>query len=173
MKLFKYIGVFCGLSLISISFASCAGSKNSDGMYAFQEETPFKITQSYFQQWVAGVQQGGSGIKIHIEIVDIQEGVTVKDIYFRGRKQKAINVGSNIDMYTVNFKKEANRDINMDIDPKKEATNTPPDKFPFTLEDDSAVVSYDYNGELFFVKVAEMDEKPLLAYPGGNPNKEN
>jgi len=142
-------------------------------MYAMQEDTPFKIGLASFQEWVAGVKGGGSGINVVINITNIQEGVTIKNIYFRNKIEKAQNNVNNIDQFKGAFKTESNRDINMDSNPVKEAQNTPPKQFPFSLKENEAVVSYELKGELYFTKVSEMTKKPLLAYPSAGPNDEN
>lgn len=146
----------------------CAGSK--DSLYSLEQEPPFEITNSFFQRWVAGIKEGGSGVNVHITIENISEELDLKHIYFRNKKEKiAINV-TTPDHIIANFKDHYNRKATMHLDPSKEAVNTPPEEFPFVLKDDEAVLSYLHQGEIKYVKISDMEERPLLAYPSTNPN---
>ena len=154
--------------IIILTLLSCAGGKES--IYSFVEEPPFKIQQAQFQKWVAGVQGGGSGVNVQVTILEIQEGVQIKEMYFREQIVKARSNFETPDYFTGEFLNQPRPDVIMDGDAVQEAQNTPPREFPFQLKDDEAVISYSLKGEVYFVKVSSMEEKPMLAYPGQNPN---
>ncbi|MBX2828977.1 MAG: hypothetical protein KTR22_12500 [Flavobacteriaceae bacterium] len=168
MKYLKQLTALLGLVACLMAFSNCAGGK--DTMYSLEQEPPFKIAGSYFQKWVAGVEQGGSGVNVYITIKDISEDIEIRNVYFRNKVGKAKVNPSNPDKFVAYFKKEMNRDIIMDSDPAKEAKNTPSDEFPFDLDDDEAVISYFQNDTEKYFKISEIEEKPMIAYPSTNPN---
>ena len=157
-------------SVILFAFYSCAGGKDTG--YSFEQEPPFTIGTVYYQDWVAGVREGGSGTNVHIAIDSYAEDVTILNIFFSKRKEKAQNSLQNIDQYIGYFKNEGRPDIVMSGDPVKEAQNTPPEAFPFQLKNDEAVLSYLHNSEVKYVKLAQMERKPMIAYPSAK-NDEN
>jgi hypothetical protein len=61
----------------------------------------------------------------------------------------------------------------MDGNAINEAANIPPQKSPFQLAKNEAVISYSENGKVNYYKVSNIKEKEMLAYPQGNPNIEN
>ena len=44
------------------------------------------------------------------------------------------------------------------------------EKFPFKLENNEAVLSYEYNNKMHYYKIANIEEKEMIAYPSSNPN---
>ncbi len=159
MKLFSLIAIV-------FSVASCAGGKDTG--YSFDQEPPFTLGAVFYQDWVAGVREGGSGTNVHINIESYMEDVVIMDVYFRNKKEKAQNSSRHFDQYVGYFKNKARPDIIMDIDPIKESQNTPPEPFPFQLEDDEAVLSFRHKDEVKYVKISNMERKPMLAYPSTN-----
>lgn len=153
--------------LLALCF-SCAGGK--DSVYAYEQEPPFAITASYFQKWVAGVQEGGSGVNVYLDIDAITEEVEFRHLYFRNKKERAVFKPTSPDKITGYFKKAPKRDVIMDSDPTREANNTPKDVFPFHLKENEAVLSFYHKGEEKYLKITEIEEKPMIAYPSSNPN---
>ncbi len=154
------------LSIVLFSLSSCAGGK--DSMYSLEQEAPFTFGNMYFQKWVAGVQNGGSGTNVYVEIESYSDEVELKDIYFRNATQSLKAKPNQPDNYIGYFNDQTNRDITMDGDATKEAKNKLPEPFPFKLSQDEAVLSYTHKGELKFLKIGPLEEKPLLAYPSAN-----
>ena len=70
--------------LVSAIITSCATFKTEKDSFVLTQNTPFTIKNSYYQNWVAGVKEGGSGLNIYITIDDISEGVILKEFYFQG-----------------------------------------------------------------------------------------
>lgn len=164
-KLFKLLG----LSIMVMGISSCAGGKD----YGLEQNPPFEVKSSYFQKWVAGVKEGGSGTKVHITLENIKEDILVKEIYFGDRFLNAERHPQNMDSYSVDFKNEGRQDVVMDGDTIKESKNTPPEKSPFSLGYNEAIISYTVNGEMHYYKISNLEEKPMLAYPSSNPNGRN
>ncbi|MCB0456746.1 MAG: hypothetical protein KDC91_03310 [Flavobacteriaceae bacterium] len=158
-----------GISAFVLGVTACAGGKE----YLLEKNPPFSIKEAYFQKWVAGVQGGGSGTNLHITLSNIKEDITIEEIYFGDKLAKANKNPQNIDLYTANFLNDTNRDIIMDGDATKEAKNVIPQVSPFSLSEKEAVISYSIKGEMYYYKITNLDEKPILAYPSSNPNGRN
>ncbi|MFT6127257.1 MAG: hypothetical protein ACJAVA_001744 [Flavobacteriaceae bacterium] len=170
MKRVKYIFGLIGISFIILSFSNCGSSKSMDSEYKLVEVPPFVISKIFSQKWAAGAQEGGSGTNIQITFENLNEEVEIKNIYFRDQITKA-NGSKN--EYTGAINNKLRDGIIMDSDPVKEANNTPPIKFPFQLSYNDVVISYMNNGNLAYFKIENIEEKPMLAYPQGNPNSKN
>ena len=171
MRPFKNIIALCTVSLVLLSFSNCGSSQTNS--YKLTQNPPFTIDDVYYQDWVAGVQDGGSGTNVHITFKDFTEDVMIDSIYFRNKIEKAKNSPQARKQYIGYFKKKTNRDIVMDSDPKKEAQNIPPEPFPFKLADNEAVVSYIQNGITNYYKITNIRRKEMLAYPQSNAPSDN
>ncbi len=168
----KYLKNLLGLSVILFGMASCGGAQN-EGAYPFEEEPPFTLGQVTFQKWVAGIRGGGSGINVTIPVEELTADVRFKELYFRDHIVSIKSKPREPDLFFAYIKTKGNRDIIMDADPAEEAKNTPPQKVPFDLDEDEAVLSYELGGEIFYVFITDMEEKPMLAYPQGNPGSDH
>ncbi len=157
------------LSLSLFSLSHCGSTKDSDEPITFQQNPPFLIGQVTSQKWVAGVKEGGSGTEMRANFSNIKQGVVFKEIYYRGQVAEISAIFGKKDVYKASFKDEV-KDFMMDSDPQVEAQNTPRKVFPFELKLFEAVISYDYQGTLSYVKIKEVLEKELLALPSQNPN---
>lgn len=157
---------FTGITSFAFFFFACAGGKD----VLFEQNPPFQIKHAISQDWVSGVQGGGSGTNISVYMGDVHEDIQVKEIYYGDTMAIAERHPRDIDKYVARFANSTNRNIIMDENPKKEAENTPPLKSLFNLEKDEIVISYLHEGELKFFKFSEVEKKPILAYPGVNPN---
>jgi hypothetical protein len=173
MKQFKMSLGLIGISIILFSFSGCGNAKLSDTQSTFVENPPFTLGDVFYQDWVAGIKDGGSGTHVHITFASYTEDVVVKDIYFRDKLVKAQNSPQYRNQYIGYFMNNQNQDMIMNADAIKEAQNTPPKKSPFTLNDSDAVVSYVHKGSVQYYKISNMKQKPMLAYPQSNPNDEN
>jgi len=171
MRPFKNIIALCTVSLVLFSFSNCGSSQTTS--YKLTQDAPFIIDDVYYQDWVAGVQDGGSGTNVHITFKEFTEDVRIDSIYFRNKTEKAKSAPQARKQYIGYFKKRTNRDIVMDSDSKKEAQNTPPKSFTFELADNDAVVSYVKNGTTHYYKIANMRQKEMLAYPQSNAPSDN
>ena len=140
--------------------------------YKLAETPPFVISKIFSQKWVAGTQEGGSGTNVQITFESMNEGVEIKNLYFRDNITK-INSNGLKYHFAGAFKNKLNDDVIMDSDTVKEANNTPPIKFPFQLSYNDIVISYMNNGKLAYYKIENIEEKPMLSYPQGNPNSKN
>ena len=164
----RYIYKILGISVVIMAI-SCAGTKD----YVFEQNPPFTVSQAYFQKWVAGVQGGGSGTNLHITLSNIKEDITIEEMFFGDKIAKANKNPQNVDLYSANFLNDTNRDIIMDGNAIKEAKNKIPKVSPFILSENEVVLSYSLKGDVYYYKISNLIEKPIIAYPGSNPNGEN
>ncbi len=158
-------------SIALFFFINCGGSKSYDENIVLEKVPPFSIKEVYFQKWVAGVKEGGSGINLYFTLENNKDAVKISEVYFRNTVLKAETISPKENNYIARFSNENEREVIMDSDPVKEAQNTPPQPFPFTLNENEAVISYDINGDMCFYKISNIEEKSMLAYPGSAPKK--
>ncbi len=163
----KQLVKITAIIILALFTSDCAGGKEMQ----FEKDPPFQIASAYTQQWVAGVQGGGSGTHIHITLENVVDGVIMKNVYYSNKVETLIQDSNKPAHYYANVKDNLNRDIIMDADPSKEAKNTPPQKLPFELGADEIAISYMVEGLLKYYKISQVEVKPMLAYPTtNNPN---
>ncbi len=152
--------------ILMVLLFSCAGGKD----VLFEQDPPFQIKKATAQNWVAGVQGGGSGTIVTIYMGAIHEDLRIQELYYGEGMAQAVQDKHNIDKYVARIESDRNRNVIMSDNPKEEAKNRPPSKSPFSLEKNEVVISYVHDGELKFYKYTEVEEKPIIAYPGAQPN---
>ena len=165
IKKYNFLALFISaIILLSIS-ASCGTCKMEKESFVLTQNTPFTVKSSYCQKWVSGIKEGGSGLDIYAIINDISEGVTLKEFYFRG---KSVDVKTSKDpIFKGNY---INKSVIMGNNSIIEAANIPPKISPFKLENNEAVLSYDYNNKVYYHKILNIEEKQIIAYPSMAPD---
>jgi len=167
MTSLKHFLFLFGLSFLTLSVSNCGGAKTDA---SFETTPPFEMSDATAQDWVAGIQGGGSGTNFYVSFSTIEEGVVFENVYY-GKKGTALIRSSNVGMqYIGYFKNNINATIIMDGESINEAGNAPPLVSTFNLTEDEAVLSYTKNGRLKHYKVRGVERKEPLAYPGVNPN---
>lgn len=159
--------------LLTIGVQSCGSTQAPDNKIMFEENPPFKIEKAYFQKWMAGTKEGGTGINVHLIFSTIDSGVTIQDIYFKNHILKTQNSLDNSNEYIAHLSNKSKNDVVMDIDSMKEAHNTPSQDFPFDLKDNEAVLGYMLDGKKNYFKILNISEKMPIAYPQSNQNHPN
>ena len=129
---------------------------------------PFTIQEATYNNWVGG-REGVSGIKLLINYTSDQE-VSFDKIYFQNKEGtiesnekdgKTFLLGR-IDTST----RKKDRDLVLDIDPKKEMNNPlPKTKIPFELKENEAVILYTFKGESHHFKVKSIKKTKTEFYP--------
>ncbi|RLD62214.1 MAG: hypothetical protein DRI95_13335 [Bacteroidetes bacterium] len=165
------IGVL-GLTFLILGLSNCNVSKTNHSIYSLSQNPPFKISEGYYHDWIAGVQGGGSGTILFITFSELNKKVKVEDFFFRNKKVKAQNDQNNSLLYIGYFKNDINRGVIMDSDMNKEAQNIPPEKYPFQLEEDEAVISYTYKEVVQYYKVSNIIEEEVIAFPQTKPKND-
>ncbi len=162
--------LFLAVLSISVGLKGCGSIHNSNNKVMFEQNPPFNIGDAYFQKWAAGIEDGGQGINVHLIFENMEPGIKFQELYFRNQVQELEKSLKNPDEYVANFSNHPRKGMLMDIDPVKEAENTPPDNFPFDLAGHETVISYIFRGKNHFYKIPHLSEKENIAYPGANPN---
>ena len=75
MKPIKIVSSVFSLSVVLFSLSSCAGGKETG--FSFDQEPPFTLGVVYYQDWVAGVREGGSGTNVYITIESYDDEVVI------------------------------------------------------------------------------------------------
>ncbi len=159
--------------LILISFSQCSSAQK------LQEEALVKFGKAYYQNWVAGVQGGGSGIDIFIPVEQEmpKEQIKLDSIYFRGNVSKLEMSPTNTSLFIGRFLSESNqkKDIIMSGNPNDEYGNEAPKlkvKIAFELKENECVVSYIEDNKVKYFKIENVVEKQTLYYPSVPPKKQ-
>ncbi len=150
----------------SLIFIQCNSPKIS-----FQTKTPFKITESYYQDWVGGIP-GVSGTRIQLIIDNLKPDVIPDSLFFRGTRLKIeIRTNQKRTVWVAHYNDKPKKDFNMTDRPVGEYGNTLPKmtKFPFDLKKNNAVLSYYYKGILNYYKIENLRKKESLFYPAAKP----
>lgn len=170
MKIYKFLAIAV-LGISSLVQTRC-GSASVDTPETMTLSQPsFVKSSAYFNTYVAGVQEGGSGIEFYLEVEELPEDFILDKVFFRESAGKLMRGDNN---YSARFRTDnvKGQDIIMSSDPKEEAVNTPPaqlEKFPFPLGNDEAGVTYREEGVLKYAKISNIIEKPGIAYPSAPP----
>lgn len=132
-----------------VLFSSCAGNKG------LQEIAPAQFQQAYFTTDAASV-------KLFIPVSAIQtERVELNSVYFRGRKAPLELHEDRPGVYMANFD-TGKPDMVMHEDPREEYGNKvpeSPEKVPFDLDDDEAVIVFTENDTTKFYKITGIEEQ--------------
>ena len=167
MTSLKHILLVLGLSFVTLSVSNCGAAKTGS---TFDTNPPFQVGSAYAQDWIAGVQGGGSGTNFYVTFSSIKEGVVFEYVYY-GKKGTPLVSSPNVRVqYIGYFKNAMHTDVIMDGETINEAVNTPPLVSTFDLADDEAVFSYTKDGERMHFKISGVERKEPIAYPSVNPN---
>ncbi|AFL80666.1 hypothetical protein Aeqsu_1170 [Aequorivita sublithincola DSM 14238] len=167
----KTIAIILTLPILLFALSNCGGAQNIEKNLEFSQNPPFKVVDAFYQDWVAGVKEGGSGTNVHITFSEKEDNVVIQNIYFRNQILEAKGNINEPNKYVGYLRHDKQRDIVMDNDPIKEAQNTPSIDFPFQLADNQAVVEYWINGKKNYFKISNLTKKDLIPYPQANPNQ--
>jgi hypothetical protein len=144
--------------LVLFSFTNCASGKK------LQETAPAAVEQAYFTTWTGGVKTAGSGFNLFIPVSgDVK--MEMDSVFFRGKKSAIEKELSEEGLYVARFKNASEdkaKDIIMHADPKKEYGNKAPvlpEKIPFELEQDEAVVKFTKDGKTGYFRIKGIREK--------------
>ncbi|GGG36320.1 hypothetical protein [Bizionia arctica] len=167
MKLQKQIFAVLSIIGIIISFTHCSSAQK------LQEQASFELGQVSYQTWFAGVQGGGSGIHMIINVVSNKNHVVFDSVFFRGYKAK-MEIGKI--GYLASFKTDLNQreDVIMSNRDKDEFSNKTPLKEandPFKLDNNECVISYIEKNTTKYLKVKNLVEKSREEYPSAPPRQ--
>lgn len=118
----------------------------------------------YFQKWIGGQELSGSGIDFHLKFKNqLPPDTYLAKVYFQN--QEAFFDRENETTFIAKFysKSSINKDSIMDINKREN-----PD-FPFDLKPTEAILEFHINNKPTQVKIENIQEKELLAYPSTRP----
>ena len=135
-----------------------------------QEKIPAEIMEVYFQKWVGGQEQTGSGIDFNIQFqTTLPKDVELKKVFFQNNEANFEQQDKTTFVAHLIFKPKS--DIILDADSKNEYGNKAPEinnKKP-DIQLNEAILEFVKNGKVIKVKIQNIKEKELLAYPTEKP----
>jgi hypothetical protein len=145
--------------LTSIVCLSCNSSKaitNSN----LENNPPFKIIEATYSTWNGG-QPGVQGILVNIKIDNAE--IELDSVYFRNKSTKLkLEKTAQLPFYKGSFVlPNPNNNLQLDIDSTKEFGNQVPnfpEKIPFQLNQNEAIVSYYYKNKINYYKILNVVE---------------
>ena len=147
--------------LFLIALFSCASSKSNDKKLHLTE-----IKEAYYQKWVAGLEGGGSGINFYVILEKtLDNEITLISVQFHG--QKALFEKTSETEYVAKMH-SGQKDLIIDENPEKEYGNQ---SAIINLKSNEAILTFHKNGETFTKKVENVKEKPIIAFPSRNKEK--
>ena len=161
MKNIKLLLLIC----VACSFSQCSTLK-------LTETAPFKITGATFHNWVGG-QPGVSGTNLIIGI-DNKSDITIKSIYFRGRKHNPSLEKRKGKEYLVVNMNTSRRTIKVietitykgdGPPPRTRRTKIKTPTIPFKLNANQAVIKYMVGQKMFYFKVSKIKKTETVFYP--------
>ena len=168
MKSIKRILSFILMLMLMASFSQCSTTQK------LQSKAPVQFGDVYYQVLTAGVQGGGSGLNIFIQVRD--NSVVFDSVFFREQGTKLVVSPQENGLYIGRFQTETNqaKTIILSSDPKEEYANKMPEKkekIPFQLNDDECVVSYKIESQVLYYKISNVVQKEPLNYPNAPQKK--
>lgn len=146
MKSFRFL--LGGLLIFSL-FLNC-GSKRE-----LQERAPAQFQQVYYSS-------GEDGLDLYLPVSVIQdEVISLDSVYFRGMKSPLVRDEERSSLYVANFA-TGEGDRVMHEDPEQEYGNRSPqrpEKSPFRIEDDEAVLVFTQNDQTKYYKLTGIEER--------------
>ena len=169
MKLLKSILFLTFMLFIMATFSQCGVTKK------LETNAPLTLGDVYYQQWIAGVQGGGSGINIFTPIISNPNNIMLDSVYFQGKQAKLEFRNNNV--FIGRFKSDINKkkDIVMSSDPYAEYGNKVPEipkKPAFKLLEDECVVSYKIANKVKYFKIENINKKDVLKFMSAPPKKQ-
>ncbi|WP_445954889.1 hypothetical protein [Yeosuana sp.] len=161
MKPLKTIVFLLILTFVMVSFSQCASTKK------LQEKAPLEIGEVYYQNWVAGVKGGGSGVNLYIPVISNLNHIELDSVYFQGKRAKLEAIHPS--MVVGRFKSNINQreDIIMSNEPYAEFGNKPPKlekEIPFELKDNQCVIRYIDGENIKYFKIDDIIKKKIPAF---------
>ncbi|RMA65948.1 hypothetical protein [Ulvibacter antarcticus] len=149
-----------GVVILFFCISSCLSTKSQT--ITFVEDPPFKVSNAYSQDWVAGVRGVGSGTNLHVTFSELPEDVVIQNFYFENKKVEALRFPKFRDQFTGygNHYKGYIKKIKVDPTVVDETA-------PFELLEDEMVIGYRFDGKrtLHYFKISELYNKPATEYP--------
>lgn len=162
--------------LFSLSITSCKcqeqtkNTPNGKENKMVQEEN-ILFEEVYFQRWVAGIQGGGAGITVNLNVKKpLDKAITLTKLQLKVYETTTIEKIDDLH-YIARINTHTN-DLKLDEDPKKEYGNEIPLKSDINLKEGQVKIFFTKNGKSSFQLVEDVQEKEMLAYPSMRPQND-
>lgn len=160
MRLTKII-VIAVAALSSLSMSKCSDKK-------FEDNPPFDVGFCYSQKWMAGTEQGGSGINLAFVIENIKEGVQMDSVYFLSHKVALVTKPMSENRYFGYINLSGKPDMIMSGDGSDEYGNPVPvvsETHDYKLTREQAVLQYTYDGKTYVTLINNVAQKEQQNFP--------
>ena len=162
--------------LFSLSIMSCKcqeqtmNSQNGKENKMVQEEN-ISFEEVYFQNWVAGIQGGGAGITVYLNLKKpLDKTITFNKLQLKVYETATIEKIDDLH-YVARINTHTN-DLKLEEDPKKEYGNEIPPKSGVNLKEGQVKIFFTKNDKSLFQLVEGVQEKEMLAYPSMRPQND-
>ncbi|MAN58924.1 MAG: hypothetical protein CMC08_03715 [Flavobacteriaceae bacterium] len=169
MKLLQNTFYATLLFLVVVILSGCRNGANSVAENS-RASIPFIISDAYVQNWVAGLEAGGSGTDFFLRLKEPAPNVQFKKVYFHGGEANLERLPDSTLTFIARFANTLTSDIIMDSDSAQEVQNEIGDRVRLASKDTQAVVSYFYQKKLFYHTLDSVPRKESLNYPTPPPN---
>lgn len=157
--------------MIVISCTCCSSKKE------LTTQLPEAITEVYFQKWIGGNALSGSGTNLQLQFEKpLPQGTQLQKAFFQNQEADFDKLDETT--YVAHFyNKSGNGDLILDGDTDKEYGNKPPENkkemidFPYDLKPTEAVLEFRSDNKPKHVKITNIKEKELIAYPAMGRDK--
>ena len=113
---------------------------------------PQTIDEVYFQKWIGGQELSGSGTDFHLKFKNpLPDDCYLQKVYFQN--QEAVFEIENETTFVAHLYNKTPQD-----------KRAKPD-FPFDIQPNEAILEFHINNKITHVKIANIKEKELIAYP--------
>lgn len=169
MKPLNPILSFFAMLALMVSFSQCTTAQK------LQKKAPMDFKETYAQEWVAGVQGGGSGINVFVPVKDTS--IVLDSMFFRGQKVKLEFSAGNQAFYIGRFLTDFNKskDLILSSDMEEESKNKLPklkEEMPFELTDDECIISYLKGNKTLYYKISNIKMEQPVHYPSAPQHRE-
>lgn len=152
-------------SFIIIAILSCSSQKET------YKTLPYEVESAYFQQWIGGQEQTGSGVNLHLKLKEaLPENATLTKVYFQNKEgvfEKENETAFIARFYT----KPQDKALILHEDSAKEYGNKAPEMIDrrFQLQNNEAMLEFHIGNKINYYKLVDIKQKELLAYPSTRP----
>lgn len=152
-------------SFIIFAVVSCSSQKEN------YKTLPYEVESAYFQQWIGGQEQTGSGVNLHLKLKEaLPENATLTKVYFQNKEgvfEKENETAFIARFYT----KPQDKALILHEDSTKEYGNKAPEMIDrrFQLQNNEAMLEFHNGNKINYYKLVDIKQKELLAYPSSKP----
>lgn len=156
--------------IFGLLFSACVSTNT------LQSIAPISVGEIYCQPWRSGIDSGGSGINLYIQLIkEIPVSIQLDSVYFRHKVTTLELVGSDSLLYVGRFHSEINRKVLNSTESNEDpatALSKSTLKVPFELNNSECVISYLEGGKIKYFKVDNISEKTIQNYPSIPSNRQ-